>query len=81
MNANVLVKPNDKIRNMEQIDTIPRIINIGCRTEEAFNQLCDWIEGNPQNVTQDFLALLAETMRNEPELNSAGLPYRGETIQ
>ncbi len=75
-----MVEPNYKTTtedNLKIADTIPRIVNICCRTESAFNEMCKWIQENPQKVSRDFLALLAETMRIEPSLNSTGMPYRG----
>ena len=80
VNAHVLLEPNYKTRSEDShkiADVIPRIVNICCRTEEAFNELCKWIEDNPQKVNRDFLALLAETMRVELSLKSTGKPYRG----
>ena len=82
VNAHALLEPNYKTITEDSLkiaDEIPRIVNICCRTEEAFNDMCKWIESNPQKVTRDFLALIAETMRIEPSLNSSGMPYRGLT--
>ena len=81
VNAHVLLEPNYKTGNEDSLkiaDTIPRIVNICGRTEEAFNQMCKWIEGNPQRISRDFLALLSETMRVEPSVNTTGMPYRGQ---
>ena len=81
VNGNVLIEPNYKTENSNSLkiaETMPRIVNICGRTEEAFNEICDWIEANPQKISSDFLALLAETVRVEPNLNSSGLPYRGK---
>ena len=80
VNANALFEPNYKTANEDSLkiaDKFPRIVNLCCRTEEAFNEMCDWIENNPKRVSRDFLALLAETMRLNPTLNSTGLPFRG----
>lgn len=80
MNANVLLEPNYKTKrenNLKIAEDIPRIVNICCRTEEALNQMFNWIENNPDKVTRDFLALMADTMRVKPSLNSTGFPYRG----
>ena len=57
-----------------------RIVNLCARTEESFNELCDWFEHNPQRVTNDFLALLAPTMRIGYSVNSCGMPYRGSLL-
>ena len=76
----MLLEPNYKTKsddNNKIVDTIPRIVNICCRTEDGFNHMCKWIEENPEKVSRDFLALLAGTMRVEPSLNSSGMPYRG----
>ena len=76
----MLVEPNHKIANEDNLkiaEKFPRIVNLCCRTEEAFNEMCDWIENNPKRVSRDFLALLAQTVRLQPSLNSSGLPFRG----
>ena len=80
VNANVLLEPNYKTCDENRLkiaDNFPRIVNICSRTEEAFNQMCKWIEDNPQRVTRDFLALLTDTMKTSPHINSAGFPHRG----
>ena len=80
VNANALISPNNKTADADCLkiaDTIPRIVNICGRTEEAFSQLCDWIESHPQKVTRDFLALLTDTMKYTSVINSSGFPYRG----
>ena len=82
VNAHAILEPNYKVKtedNLKIADTIPRIVNICCRTEGAFQQMCKWIEDNPQRISRDFLALLADTMRYKPSINSTGLPYRGMT--
>ncbi|CAG2163067.1 unnamed protein product, partial [Oppiella nova] len=83
VNANVLLEPNYKVCDENSIkiaDTIPRIVNICCRTEEALNEVFQFIENNPNKITRDFLALMAETMRIQPSLNSSGFPFRGSII-
>ena len=83
MNASVLLEPNFKLSNEDSFkiaDTIPRIINICARTEQGLNHMFDFIENNPKKITTDFLALLAETMRVEPSVNSSGMPFRGFLI-
>ena len=78
-----MLEPNYKTADEDSLkiaDVIPRIVNICCRTEEGFNQMCDWIEKNPSKVSREFLALLAETVRTYPSLNSSGMPYRGDQI-
>ena len=80
VNATALLEPNYKTVTPECYniaDEIPRVVNLCARTEEGFNELCKWMEDNPKKVTRDLLALLAETMRLEPSLNSSGMPYRG----
>ena len=80
MNAHVLLEPNYKTLSPESYkiaDEIPRIVNVCCRTEESLNNLFNWIQNNPKKLTRDFLALLAETMRIKPTINSSGFPYRG----
>ena len=80
VNFNVLLEPNYKLANEDSLkiaEDIPRLINICGRTEEAFNQMCDWIQKNPQKVSRDFLALLSDTMKMSPALNSSGMPFRG----
>ena len=81
VNATVLFEPNYKISNsidnLKIVDTIPRIVNICSRTEEAMNHMFSFIENNPQKISRDFLALLADTMKTKSSLNTAGFPYRG----
>ena len=80
VNANVLLEPNYKMADMDShriADTLPRIVNLCCRTEEAFHQMCKWFEDNQEKVTRDFLALFTDTMKYNPTINSAGFPYRG----
>ena len=80
VNAHVLLAPNHKTNSEDCLkiaDTIPRVVNICCRTEEALNQSFDFIENNPDKITRDFLALLTDTMKIKPSINSSGLPYRG----
>ncbi|CAG2102821.1 unnamed protein product, partial [Medioppia subpectinata] len=80
VNATVLLEPNYKVSDADSLkiaDTIPRIVNICCRTEEALNEYFNFIEKNADKISRDFLSLLAETMRVSPRLNSNGFPYRG----
>ena len=72
VNVHALFEPNYKVENEDNLkiaDTIPRIVNICCRTEEAFHQMCKWIEDNPQRVSREFLALFADTIRYKPSIN------------
>jgi hypothetical protein len=41
----------------------------------------DFIEKNPNKITRDFLALINDTMKITPTLNSAGFPFRGLIIE
>ena len=80
VNAHVLLEPNYKTvcdDNLKIAETIPRLINICCRSEEAFSQMCKWIEDNPSKVTREFLALLTDTMKVKPLISSTGFPIRG----
>ncbi|CAG2120998.1 unnamed protein product, partial [Medioppia subpectinata] len=82
-NVHVLLEPNPKVGTSDGLriaETIPRIVNICGRTEEAVKYVMDFIQNNPKRVTNDFLALLAHTMRYTPNVNSAGFPYRGSLI-
>ena len=81
MNAHVLLEPNYKTQSVDNdkiADTLPRLINICGRTEEALNSMFDFIQNNPDKVTRDFLALLTDTMKFKASINSTGLPYRGK---
>jgi len=40
----------------------------------------DFIENNPKKITNHFLALLGQTMKYTPNVNSAGMPYRGSIV-
>ncbi len=80
VNAHVLLEPNYKEQNEDNLkiaDKMPRLINICGRTQEAVNCYFDFIENNRNKVTRDFLALLCDTMKNKPSINSSGFPYRG----
>jgi hypothetical protein len=37
-----------------------------------------FLENNPKKVTRDFLALIGDTMKIKPSINSAGFPHRGQ---
>jgi hypothetical protein len=83
VNGNVVVEPNYKLANPDIYriaETIPRIVNICGRTEEAVRHIFNFIENNPEKVSRDFLALLTDTMKFVPNVNSAGFPYRGQSI-
>ena len=80
VNANVLLEPNYKLSDEDSLkiaDTIPRVVNICCRTEHSLNQMFDFIQNNPKKITRDFLALLTDTMKTKSVINSSGFPYRG----
>ena len=79
-NANVLVEPNYKLTNEDNlniVDTIPRIVNVCGRTEDAVRHVLDFIEQNPHKITKDFLALLSDTMTNVFNNNTNGFPFKG----
>ena len=83
VNVHILLEPNYKTEtenNLKIAEEIPRIVNICGRTEEAVRHVMDFIENNPNKVTREFLALLTETMKYKPSVNSAGLPYKGNFI-
>ncbi|CAG2113297.1 unnamed protein product, partial [Medioppia subpectinata] len=82
-NAHVLLEPNHKLGTSDSFliaETIPRIVNICGRTEDAVKYVMDFIQNNPKRVTNDFLALLAQTMKYTPNVNSSGMPFRGSLI-
>ncbi|CAG2110142.1 unnamed protein product, partial [Medioppia subpectinata] len=82
-NAHVLLGPNPKVGTSDGLriaETIPRIVNICGRTEDAVKYVMDFIQNNPKKVTNDFLALLAPVMRFTPDINSGGMPFRGSMI-
>jgi hypothetical protein len=75
-----LLEPNYKESDENSLkiaDKIPRLINICARNEESLKQLFDFIEKNPNKITRDFLALITDTMKIKPLLNSEGFPFRG----
>ena len=81
VNVHILVEPNYKTEcedNHRIAEEIPRIVNICGRTEEAVRHVMDFIENNPDQVTREFLSLLADTMKYTPNVNSAGFPFRGK---
>jgi hypothetical protein len=76
-----LLEPNYKEldeKSLKIADKIPRLINVCARNEESLNQLFDFIEKNPNKITRDFLALITDTMKIKPSLNSTGFPNRGK---
>ncbi|CAG2102324.1 unnamed protein product, partial [Medioppia subpectinata] len=80
-NAHVLLEPNYKLaasdgRQRRVADIMPRIVNICGRSEESVKYIMDFIENNLQKITNDFLALLSQTMKYTPNVNSAGMPFR-----
>jgi acyl transferase domain-containing protein len=80
VNAHVLVEPNYKLETNDSLriaEMIPRIVNICGRNEHSVQYLFDFIENNPKRVTKDFLALLTQTMKYTPNVNSSGMIYRG----
>ncbi|CAG2116385.1 unnamed protein product, partial [Medioppia subpectinata] len=83
VNAHVIIEPNHKLGTSDGFviaETIPRIVNICGRTEDAVKYVMDFIQNNPKKVTNDFLALLAHTMKYTPNVNSSGMPFRGSLI-
>jgi hypothetical protein len=75
-----LLEPNYKELSADAFkiaDKIPRLINLCARNEESLKSLFDFIENNPNKITRDFLALICDTMKIKPSLNSAGFPNRG----
>ncbi len=80
VNGHALLEPNYKEldeNSLKITNKIPRLINICARNEESLKQLFDFIENNPNKITRDFLALITDTMKIKPSLNSAGFPFRG----
>ncbi len=81
VNGHALFKPNFKLsekNSLKIIDEIPRLINICCRNEESVRSMFEFIEKNPNKITQDLLALINDVMKVKPSLNSAGFPLRGQ---
>ena len=79
-NAGLVLEPNYKLLSSDGLriaQTIPRIVNICGRTQQSVKHIMDFIENNPKKITNHFLALLAQTMRHTPSVNSSGMPYRG----
>ena len=82
VNGHVLLEPNYKELDPNSLriaDEIPRLINICCRTEESLKELFDFIEKNPNIITRDFLALITDTMKIKPSINSSGLLVIGKS--
>ena len=80
VNAHLIIEPNYKIEDLNNYiiaEQIPRIVNICARNEEAISYYFDFVQNNPKKVTKDFLALLTNTMKVKPSINSSGFPYRG----
>jgi hypothetical protein len=80
VNGHVLLEPNYKELDKDSnriVDKIPRLVNVCARNEESLKELFDFIEKNPNKITRDFLALITDTMKIKPLLNSSGFPFRG----
>jgi hypothetical protein len=80
VNVHVLLEPNYKESDENSLkiaEKIPRLINLCARNQESLNQLFNFIENNPKKITRDFLALITDTMKIKPLLNSSGFPFRG----
>ncbi|KAI1292319.1 Fatty acid synthase [Halotydeus destructor] len=80
VNGHVVLKSNDK--TPEQYDSVivhhvPRVVNMCGRTEEAVNHVFDFIERNPDKVTQGFLALINDISKTPA---SCGMNYRGSML-
>ena len=81
VNCHLIFEPNYKTKsedNLRIAEDIPRIVNICGRTEEAVKYVMDFIQNNPQKVTNEFLSLLSDVMKYTPNVNSAGFPFRGK---
>ncbi len=75
-----MLEPNYKELDKDSyriVDKIPRLVNVCARNEESLKELFDFIEKNPNKITRDFLALITDTMKIKPILNSSGFPFRG----
>ncbi len=84
MNGHVLLDANHKEPDencLKIADKIPRLINVCARNQESLNEIFGFIEKNPKKITRDFLALITDTMKTIPTLNSAGFPFRGLIIE
>ena len=80
LNVHILFEPNPKSDVVDKhniVEDIPRIINICGRTEEGVKYIIDFIQNNPDKISREFLALLAEPMKFKPMINSSGFPFRG----
>lgn len=78
-----MVKPNKKECTEDSyriVDSIPRLININGRTEEAIKHIFEFIENKPDRITREFLALIGETVNYSPSIYSTGFPYRGSML-
>ncbi|CAK9854874.1 unnamed protein product, partial [Sphagnum jensenii] len=79
VNGHILLAPNYKEsdeNSLKIVDKIPRLVNLCARNEASLKELFDFIENNPNKITRDFLALITDTMKIKPSLNSTGFPNR-----
>ncbi|KAI1292130.1 Fatty acid synthase [Halotydeus destructor] len=79
-NGHVVLKSNDKTPQQSHslvVHQIPRLVNMCGRTEEAVNHVFDFIERNPDKVTQGFLALINDISKTPA---SCGMNYRGSML-
>ena len=83
VNAHVILKANKKELSSDGhliANKFPRLVNYCGRTQEAVDFVFDFIQKNPKKVTRDFLAILSDTVKLVPSLQSAGFPYRGSMV-
>ena len=65
---------------LESLNKCQELLTFAAEPEEAINSYFDFIQTNPQKVTKDFLALMSGVMKVEPDIKSAGFPFRGMNI-
>ena len=76
VNVHLLLKSFEKDttpNSFKIVEKVPRLVPLVGRTEEAVNHIFDYIQQNPDKITNEFLALLTETAKTDSSL----LSYRG----
>lgn len=79
-NVHAVLKANEKVETEVSYDIapdIPRLIIYAGRTNESVNYLFDNLDSHPKKITREFLALVNETAKIDPE---QGLIHRGYVI-
>ena len=81
-NVYTILQANEKETNdinvfSDMTNRFPRIVNVCGRTKESVEHVFEYIQRNKSKVSNEFLALFAETMKTNPD---KGMKFRGFAI-